>query len=157
MKLLQFFILLVFCNSCKEENKEVNLDIEKETAVLKQLEHDAIQAEFKMDTASISKVMDEGFISITAKDVTTKHDELAALYQSMKKRKEANHTIDSFYLDDFKVSFFDNTAIVTFFIVTKGIIDNKPYQDKRTRFYDAWIKKGKNWKLISMQATPLNY
>jgi hypothetical protein len=121
--------------------------------LLFQLEYNAIDAEFRLDTASIAAIMDEGFISINEKEVTAKHEELLGMYNNISSRLKDNHLIDSFYLDQFRVDQFGNTAVVTFFIVTKGRIQNVPFENRRTRFYDVWIKRNGKWKIISMQAT----
>jgi hypothetical protein len=120
------------------------------------LEYNAIDAEFRLDTASIAAIMDEGFISINEKEVTTKHEELLGMYNTISKRLKDNHVIDSFYLDQFRVDQFGNTAVVTFFIVTKGRIQNVSFENRRTRFYDVWIRRNGKWKIVSMQATRIS-
>lgn len=134
-----------------------NLNEKKESGLLYRLEHDAIVAEFAMDTAAVGSIMDEDFINISPNKISSKHEELAGMYDNFRRRKEQGHTIDSFYLDKFRTDFFDNTAIVTFHIVTNGIENHKPYENKRTAFYDVWVKRRNAWKMVSMQATKVNY
>jgi len=153
---IQFFltlaiVILVACNSSKQTN---NADeIAEVSQVLKKLEYDALQAEFKMDTAAIASIMDDGFVSIDERKVSNKQSELIGIYNNIDRRLKEGHTVDSLYLDQFRVDLFDNTAIVTFFTVTKGMIKEKPYENKRTRFYDVWVTRKGDWKLVSMQAT----
>lgn len=65
--------------------------------------------------------------------------------------------MDSIYLDDFKAQFYNNnnTAIVTFYTVTKGERKGVPYQNQRWRWYDVWVKEKETWKLVSIQGTPV--
>ena len=147
-------ILLIGGCYCLRKEKFPTQD---DTAILKQLEHDAIAAEFAMDTAGVSKVMDDQFINVSGNAITSKQAELAFMFKNFEQRKQQNHIIDSFYLDHFRVDYFDNTAIVTFHIVTKGMENNKPYENKRTMFYDVWVKRNGKWKLVSMHATKINY
>ena len=149
--LIPVFVILVACNSSKQTNNSE--DISQVSQVLKKLEYDALQAEFKMDTAAIASIMDNGFISIDGQKVSNKQTELTGIYNNINRRLKEGHTVDSFFLDQFRVDLFDNTAIVTFFTVTKGMIKEKPYENKRTRFYDVWVKRKGEWKLVSMQAT----
>jgi hypothetical protein len=123
--------------------------------LLKKLEYDAIAAELKLDTASIATIMDDRFVSINSRDITNKQQELVGMYNNISQRLKEDHFVDSFYLDDFRVDYFDNTAVVTFYIVTKGRIKGVPFENRRTRFYDVWIKRKGKWKIISMQATPI--
>lgn len=149
-------LLLLFLYGCATP-KPINLNVNKESALLYQLEYDAIAAEFAMDTAAVGRVMDEHFINVSPNTISSKQQELSYMYDNFRRRKESGHTIDSFYLDKFRTDFFDHTAIVTFQIVTKGVEDNKPYANKRTAFYDVWVKRNGVWKLVSMQATRVNY
>lgn len=152
-----FIVTLTACYSIKPSDLSLNQETNDETALLKQMEIDAIAAEFRMDTAGVAKYMDPAFVNISASEITNKQQELEYMYKNFEQRKQKNHTIDSFYLDHFRADFFDNTAIVTFHIVTTGLENNKRYVDKRTRFYDVWVKRNGNWKLVSMQATKVNY
>jgi hypothetical protein len=149
--LISVYILLLF--GCVASRKSFNPVTESE--ILKKLEYDAIQAELKLDTAAIAAIMDDRFISINAKSITNKNEELASMYNNISKRLMENHVVDSFYLDKFRVDFFDNTAIVTFYIVSKGRIKEVPFENRRTKFYDVWIKRNNMWRLASIQATPV--
>jgi len=145
--------IIAFLISCNTSRKITSMDIAEVTRELKQLEYNALTAEFNLDTASIAAIMDDGFVSIDAKQVINKQTELTGIYNNINRRLNEGHTVDSFYLDQFRVDLFDNTAITTFFTVTKGRIKDKPYENKRTRFYDVWVKRQGVWKLVSMQAT----
>jgi len=151
MRYLIIFTIL-FQASCSTSK---NAASKAESDVLKKLEYDAIAAEFRLDTASIAPVMHDGFISISSREVTSKQQELTGMYNNIDQRLKNEHFVDSFYLDEFRVDHFDNTAVVTFFIVSKGRIKGVPFENRRTRFYDVWIKRKGKWKIISMQATPV--
>jgi len=152
MKYLATFIIL-FQISCTIHNSN---HAGADTEILKKLEYDAIAAEFRLDTASIATIMDDGFISINSREVTNKQQELAGMYNNINQRLKDDHIVDSFYLDEFRADYFENTAVVTFFIVSKGRIKGVRFENRRTRFYDVWIKRNDQWKMISMQATPVS-
>jgi hypothetical protein len=70
--------------------------------------------------------------------------------------KKDNHVIDSLYLDDFKVEVYDITAIATYYTVTKGRVKGVPFQNRRTRWYDVWVKRNGEWKWVASQGTSIN-
>src|SRR5687767_14864107 len=125
-----FILLSVLIISCNSSRKISSIDISQATQELKQLEYNALAAEFKMDTASIAAIMDDGFVSIDAQKVINKKAELEGIYNNINQRLKEGHTVDFFYLDQFRVDLFDNTAVVTFFTVTNGRIKDKLYQNK---------------------------
>jgi C-terminal processing protease CtpA/Prc len=123
--------------------------------VLRRMEYDWLMAEFRVDTVTISKMMDESFISIGESGVSNKHQELAGIFRNMQERKMKGHIVDSLYLDDFTVRIYGDVAMVTFVSVTKGVKDKEFFYNRRTRMYDVWIKKKGIWKAVSSQVTPL--
>lgn len=144
-----FFCLLA--SQCRSQGKVADKDIE----TLKSMEYEWLQAEFRLDTAAISKMMDEKFISVGLTGVSTKQEELNGIYQSMSERVMNNHVVDSLYFDDVHIQIFENIAVVTFTSVTKGKIEKVPFENRRTRMYDVWLKRNGQWKAISSQVTPL--
>jgi len=130
--------------------------ITDDKSMIRQLEYDWLQAEFRLDTASISAMMDETFVAVAGAGLQNKQRELEGIYANMSHRKKINHTVDSLYLDDIRIEVYGATAVVTFISVTSGKISDVPFQDRRTRIYDVWIKREGNWKAVSSQATPLN-
>jgi len=112
-------------------------------------------AEFRLDTATISAMMDERFMSIDLGSIGTKQQELKGIHENISLRLKNNHVVDSLYLDDVHIQVFDNTAVVTFISVTKGRINEKPFENRRTRMYDVWIKRNGKWKAVSSQVSPI--
>jgi ketosteroid isomerase-like protein len=147
---LTFIFLLVTCAwqaVCAQKT---------DAAVLEKLEYDWLAAEFKLDTASIAGMMDDSFISIGATAVMNKREELNEIYRNISQRIKNDHLVDSFYFEGVHIIFHGSTAIVTFIVVTRGRQKGIPYENRKTRFYDAWIKKHGQWKAISSQGTPVN-
>ena len=144
-------VSLVIPKTLLSQNSSVANDMNK----LKNMEYDWILAEFLLDTATISAMMDEKFMAVGLTEISNKQQELNGIYNSMKQRKENGHFVDSLYLDDMNINIFENTAIVTFISVTKGRIKNVPFENRRTRMYDVWIKKNGEWKAISSQVSPI--
>jgi hypothetical protein len=134
------------------QNKSSKVDIEK----LKKLEYDWIIAEFKLDTLTLSSILDESFISIDSAGILDKQQELKEVYESVIQMRKSEHFIDSIYLDNIHIQTYKNAAVVTFVAVTKGRTKDIPFQNRRTRFYDVWIKKNGAWKAVSSQVTKLH-
>jgi hypothetical protein len=126
------------------------------TAVLKILEYDWLWAEFSADTAKISRLIDNSFVSINKSGIETKQQELKGTYESIMERRKHGHTVDSLYLDNFWAAFYDNTAVVTFLAVTSGKVKDSLYSNRRILIYDVWIKGSGQWKAVASQVTRLD-
>ena len=113
-------------------------------------------AEFRVDTAAISKMMDKDFIAIGKSGISSKQQELNGIFKEMSQRKRNQHIVDSLYFEDSHIAIYGQTAVVTFISVTKGKVKEVPFAKRRTRMYDVWIKKNGLWKAVSSQVTPLN-
>ena len=122
---------------------------------LRKLEYDWLMAEFRLDTATISGMMDEHFIAIGANSISSKSQELTGIFEHMSQRVKNKHVVDSLYFEDLHIQIHGATAIVTFVSVTRGSIKDVPFSNRRTRMYDVWMKKDGIWKAISSQVTPL--
>lgn len=146
-------LLILLSHACTTPGSSSKHDVNEVTQTIKSLEYKALDAEFRLDTATISDLMDKNFIAIDKGQVSNKQAELSGIYNNIYERLKAGHTVDSFYLDNFRVDLFDNTAIATFFTVTSGKKNGEAYTNKRTRFYDVWVKRDGAWKMVSMQAT----
>jgi hypothetical protein len=123
--------------------------------ILRQLEYEWLMAEFRVDTATISKMMDSSFMAIGENKISSKKEELVGIYKNMFARKMNKHIVDSLYFDDLHINIFNNTAVVSFISVTKGSINAVPFNNRRTRMYDVWIKRQGHWKAVSSQVTPI--
>ncbi|MEO8403998.1 MAG: nuclear transport factor 2 family protein [Chitinophagaceae bacterium] len=149
-------VILFYLVSCSPAHKlQGTSGNDKDVAALKKLEYDWLVAEFKLDTAAIAPMMDECFISVGLNGVSGKQEDLKGMYDNISSRLKNDHIVDSFFFDDFRVQMHDHTAIVTFFTVTSGHIKNVPFENRRTRFYDVWIKRKGQWKAVSSQGTPV--
>lgn len=127
----------------------------KDSAILRNLEYRWLTAEFSLDTAAISEMMDPSFISIGDTSILSKQEELDGVYKSIMQRIKNNHIVDALYFDDFTVKIYGNAAIVTFISVTNGTINGVLFSNRKTRIYDVWRKKDGQWKAVSSQITPI--
>jgi len=127
----------------------------KDAEAIKKLERDWLTAEFRLDTAAIAPMMDDAFVSVNITGIANKQQELDGMYQHISQRIKENHLVDSLYLDEMRIKLYGNAAVVTFVTVTRGRIKDIPFQNRRTRFYDVWIKRKGKWKAVSSQGTPL--
>jgi hypothetical protein len=155
MRLISFLAVLFSSLQISVQAFAQPLPNKKDEKILKHMEYDWLMAEFKLDTAAISKMMDESFVSIGTNSISTKQEELDGIYKNISKRIKDNHVVDSLYLDHFHVKIYGTTAVVTFISVTRGRINNIPFSNRRTRMYDVWIKKNGEWKAVSSQVTPI--
>ena len=116
------------------------------------LEYRWLKAEFALDTAYLSTLMDDSFMSINAHGTASKPDELIDYYKTISQRLRDSIFIDSFRLENNVINLYGNTAVITFIVHTfrkeKGISG-----ERRTRFYDVLIKRNGNWKAVASQGT----
>ncbi|KIC89128.1 nuclear transport factor 2 family protein [Flavihumibacter sp. ZG627] len=154
--LLPALMVLLSCAPSNYGNRK-SPGPEAEAQIIKELELKAITAEFRLDTASIASVMHHNFIAVYAHKLQNRQQEIAGIYSGIVKRQQAGETMDSLYLDDFRAQFYNNnqTAIITFYTVTKGTRKGVPYENRRMRWYDVWVKENGQWLLVSIQGTPL--
>jgi hypothetical protein len=152
------FLLLfpvTFCSfTATAQNKKQadnnNTTVEKKK--LLDLEYSWLKAELSLDTAYVSSLMDESFMSITADGVTNKEEELAFYFKNISDRMREGVFVDSFRLEDPIVNFYGNTAVVTFVVHSFRTEKSVP-AERKTRFYDVWIKQNGKWKAVSSQGT----
>lgn len=147
-------LLLLSCTSQKKIGS--HQDRNKDAEIIKQLEYNAISAEFKLDTAYISRLMHDDFMAVYPHKLQDKQQELAGIYNGMVKRMKEGEIMDSLHLDNYIAQFYNNTAVVTFYTVTKGRIKEVPYENRRMRWYDVWVKEKGEWKFVASQGTPVS-
>jgi len=141
------FICLWGCNpnttnSPDEVNKLLNL------------EKEAIEKEFQNDTTFLSSVMDTTFIELSKDTIKNKHEVLKTIYQDNINRLENKISLDSFRLEEPIVHLYGNSSVVTFVLHTFRKKEDSLFE-RRTRFYDVWVKRGSQWKAVTWQASPL--
>ncbi|MEP7255050.1 MAG: nuclear transport factor 2 family protein [Ferruginibacter sp.] len=151
----KFVTIISFLLSLSYQALSQKIDSRLAAEILKKIEYDWLIAEFKLDTATISKMMDDSFISINPSGILNKQEELDGIYKNISQRINNDHVVDSLYLDDVHIRFYEATAVVSFVSVTKGRIKDIPFTNRRTRFYDVWIYRNNSWKAVSSQGTPL--
>ncbi len=150
-------IFIIFCLvSCTPVSSGLKGSTSRNDAeIIRKMEYDWLVAEFKLDTATIAPMMDKTFVSVGLKGLSNKQQDLEGMYNNISKRLKENHVVDSFYLDDIRIQLYNKTAVVTFFTVTKGRIKGVPFENRRTRWYDVWIKRRGLWKAVSSQGSPV--
>ncbi|MEO5685061.1 MAG: nuclear transport factor 2 family protein [Chitinophagaceae bacterium] len=142
-------LVLAACNNARSDNKTSVVSAE-----LLALERKWLVAEFALDTAALSELMDPSFISISEEGIKNKNEDLIAMYNNIMQRRRDSISIDSFRLDTPIVSIYDNSAVVTFIVQSFGKQKGASRQ-RRTRFYDVWIGRNGKWKAVSSQGTSL--
>lgn len=148
-------LFLINCLWTNAQQTNPNLTKEYENSDKKQLlalEYNWLKAEFNLDTAYLATLMDDGFIGITANGISNKQEELIDYHQTISQRLRDSIFIDSFRLENSIINLYGTTAVITFVVHTfrkdKGIS-----VERKTRFYDVWIKRNGKWKAIASQGT----
>ena len=118
------------------------------------LERKWLEAEFRLDTAYISTLMDTGFIDISAGQIHNKQRALKGMYDNISAMRNDSIFLDSLKFDDVTVNLYENTAVIA--LVTHSYKKDKGRPvEKRMRFYDVWINRDGKWKAVSSQGTPV--
>lgn len=149
---IALIILLSCLSSCK--GKLESRTKAAETDYLLSLERKWLEAEFALDTAYLSTLIDSTFVGVSAVHTTTKHQELAGIYNNMLAMRQDSIFLDSLKLEDAIVNFYDNTAVVTFIVHSYKKDKGRP-TEKRTRFSDVWILREGEWKAVASHGTPI--
>ncbi len=125
---------------------------DKDKKELLALEYNWLKAEFSLDTAYLATLMDDSFMGISASGTTTKQEELLDYYKIISQRLKDSIFIDSFRLENAVVNLYGTTAVITFIVHTfrkeKGVA-----AERKTRFYNVWIKRNSKWKAVASQGT----
>lgn len=116
------------------------------------LEEEFLVKEFALDTGYLATQLDSTFISISADHIANRQQELDGIYKNISAMRQANIFLDSLKLEDAVVNVFGETAIVLFTVHTYKKDNGRPVE-KRTIFYDVWVKRKGNWKLAASQGT----
>ncbi len=145
-------LVIIGCNASRPDNNKSASDSLKLIA----LERQWLEAEFSLDTANLSLLMDPGFIGISEEGIKTKTEDLISMYNNIKQRQIDSIKIDSFRLDSPVVNIYGNSAVVTFIVHSFGRNKTAP-RERRTRFYDVWINRNGKWLAVSSQGTSLQH
>jgi hypothetical protein len=140
---------LLACSGVPETRNNDN-DIDK----LLTLERKWLEAEFALDTAYISSLIDSTFVGISSIHTTTKRRELNGIYNTMTAMRRDSIFLDSLKLEDAIVNFYDNTAVATFIVHSYKKDKGRPIE-KRTRFSDVWVLRNGAWKAVASHGTPI--
>ncbi|MEO6611444.1 MAG: GNAT family N-acetyltransferase [Chitinophagaceae bacterium] len=149
MQPLLFYMLLFFLLACKNRSYTDKVD---EKSELLSLEYKWLEAEFSLDTAYLSSIIDSSFIAVSEGKIHNKQEDILDMYTNISQRIKDSIFIDSFKLENTLVNLYGNTAVVTFVVHTNG--SNKTMPTERwTRFYDVWVKRDGKWKAVASQGS----
>ncbi len=150
--LLPVYGLLFFLASCKNERS--NKDSTDDKTQLLTLERKWLEAEFALDTAYLSSQMDSTFTGISEQGMENKKEALLGMYNNISMRLKDSIFIDSFTFENARVNLYQKTAVVSFVVHSYGR-NKQALTERRTRFYDVWIKREGRWKVVASQGTRL--
>ena len=157
---IALILLMTFLFSCNETdsnktNKVTDHSNDKIKEELILLERKWLDAEFALDTAYISTLIDPSFIDIS-ENIHNKQQALKGMYEGMNARRKDSVSLDSLKFEDVVVNFYENTAIVA--LITHSYSHKKDGSkvEVRKRFYDVWINRDGKWKAVASQGTMIN-
>lgn len=150
--LVGILYLLAACSQTGTDKTDPEISSDQTKEYLLSLERKWLEAEFALDTAYISSLLDSTFISISADHISNKQQELKGIYENIRAMRKDSIFLDSMKFEEELVHVYDNTALASFIVHTYKKDKGKP-TEKRTRFYDVWIKRDGHWKAISSQGT----
>lgn len=99
-----------------QNNKNIDMATIEQQLLLQ--ERKWIEAEFALDTAYISTLMDSTFQSVNNEHILNKQQELDSILKNMRSMRRDNVFLDLVKLEDASVEFYDNTAVAIFIIHT---------------------------------------
>ena len=158
MKILFTLLITIFFSCTETDPKETHGTIHQSNDEIKEellsLERKWLEAEFALDTAYLSTLLDSTFIGISANRVSARQEELKGMFDNISAMRKDSIFLDSLKLEDPIVNVYDKSAVVTFIVHTYKK-EKGGSTEKRTRFYDVWINRNGKWKAVSSQGTPV--
>lgn len=139
-----------------DKNIENDSQFPGESTVLLDLEREAITREFKNDTTFLSSIMDSTFIELAGVRLKNKHQVLKTIFEANISNQRKGILLDSFRLEDPVVHLYDDNAAVVTFIMHTFRNKNGSHFERRTRFYDVWVRRGDAWKAVTWQASSVD-
>lgn len=155
-----FLLLLLFvpfgCTQLDSGRSTLNTNSNEEIKTeLISLERKWIDAEFALDTAYISTLIDSSFIDIS-ENIHNKQQALKGMYEGMIARARDSIILDSLKFEDVVVNLYENSAVIA--LITHSYSHKKDGEqvEVRMRFYDVWINRNGKWKAVASQGTMIN-
>lgn len=118
------------------------------------LERNWLEAEFRLDTGYIAPMIADSFMGISEEGIHNKEQLLESMYSTISQRLADSIVVERFRLENEEVRIHENTAVVTFIVHTFKKNKGVP-EEKKTRFYDVWIKQDDTWKMLASQGSPV--
>jgi hypothetical protein len=148
-------IYLTACSS-SDASKTANIANNNIKEELLSLERKWLEAEFALDTAFISTLMDSTFIDISADGIHDKQQALKGMYDNISAMRNDSIFLDSLKFEDVIVNLYENIAVIALGTHSFKKDKGRPVE-KRMRFYDVWINRNGKWKAVSSQGTLINH
>jgi len=157
MRNIFIVVAIIFSSACSSTDSSMTIGVSNDNIKeeLLSLERKWLEAEFALDTAYLSTLLDSSFIGISANRTSNKQEELKAMYDNISSMRKDSIFLDSLKLENAIMNVYGNSAVVTFIVHTYKK-DKGESTEKRTRFYDVWINRNEKWKAVSSQGTVIN-
>jgi len=125
IKLISIMFILI---ACSQPNSKKTVDTDNFSnnnlkEELLSLERKWLDAEFALDTAYISTLMDSSFIDISTDHISNKQQALKGMYDNISAMRGDSVFLDSIKFEDVTVNLYDKTAIIA--LVTHSYKKNK--------------------------------
>lgn len=133
MKIELISIMFILFTSCQSRsNKKVDIDDftkDNMKEELLSLERKWLDAEFALDTAYVSTLMDSTFIDISIDHISNKQQALKGMYNNISAMRKDSIFLDSLKFEDITVNLYENFAVVS--LVTHSYKKIKANQQKK--------------------------
>lgn len=156
---IELISIMFILFACSQSNSKKRVDTgnfsnDNVKEELLSLERKWLDAEFALDTAYISTLMDPTFIDISADHISNKQQALKGMYDNISAMRKDSIFLDSLRFEEVIVNLYQDVAVIT--LVTHSYKKDRGRQiEKRMRFYDVWINRDGKWKAVSSQGMTL--
>lgn len=149
MKLLSTILVLIVAAGCSNEKEPSVSDLRSTVESFN-------EAYVKGDTSTLAQMISDQYVHTnnTWKSFG-KNQWLGYMRSRREKLDQGKLVITSYEMDEYAVELFDNSAVVTARISSKGT-ENGSLFDKSFRVTNLWVYNDEEWKRAAFHDTPIN-
>ena len=142
-RVLAVIALCAVSNASVSAAQQAKQSVSPDERAVLDLEEAWAKAVVKRDAATFKRLLAPGF-------VYTEDDRVQNGDQLMRDIVSGTDTVTEARNEKLETHRFDNTMIVTGWLIMKGRSGGKPFEH-RYRFTDTWLKRGGQWQIIAAQ------
>lgn len=148
MKLLSTLLVLVIAFGCSK-NQETSID-DLKTAI-----NDFNVAFSKGDTTALASMITENYVHTNSSWKSFGQEKWLSYMKARSiKLSQGILEVSEYKMDEYAVELFENTAVVTARITSKGVEEGVPF-NKTFRVTNIWIYNGSRWRRAGFHDTEI--